>query len=86
MLASSAGRIIAVSGKTRRSGRIAFDDPHLDPARPTQFDPLGRFAQIGAPVLVRAVGRAHDVDAQQRLWKIAEDLCGISYPSARDPS
>lgn len=46
------------------------------------YGPGGRFEQIGLPVLVRAAGRAHDVQAQQRLWKIAEDLTGVSYPLA----
>lgn len=44
------------------------------------YGPGGRFEQIGPPVLVRAAGRAHDVDAQQRLWKIAEELTGVAYP------
>ncbi|MEB3069153.1 oxidoreductase [[Mycobacterium] vasticus] len=170
VLASNAGRIVAVSSKTHRSGRIAFDDLQLEAgftqavaytqsklaqlmamfelqrrleavgsaaialaAHPggsrtsilreqpgsirwvfnsrfryltgwfTQgpdsgalpmlraatdpvatggqfYGPGGRFEQIGSPVLVRAAGRAQDVDAQQRLFKIAEDLTGVSYP------
>lgn len=172
MLASSAGRIIAVSSKTHRSGRIAFDDLQLeksftqavaytqsklaqlmvmyelqrrlesmgspaislaahpggsrtsilreqsgsirwvfnrrfrhltgwftqgpaggalpmlraatdpDAAGAQFYGPGGRFEQIGPPVLVRAAGRAQDVDAQQRLWNIAEDLTGVTYPTA----
>ncbi|MDQ2629154.1 MAG: oxidoreductase [Actinomycetota bacterium] len=50
------------------------------------YGPGGRFEQIGPPVLVRAAGRAHDVEAQQRLWQIAEDLTGVSYPLTRGPS
>ncbi|GFG87206.1 oxidoreductase [Mycolicibacter algericus] len=50
------------------------------------YGPGGRFEQIGPPVLVRAAGRAHDVEAQQRLWQIAEDLTGVSYPLTREPS
>ncbi|OBK87326.1 oxidoreductase [Mycolicibacter sinensis] len=173
VLASSAGRIIAVNSKTSRGGRISFDDLHLEasftPAvaytqsklaqlmavfelqrrleavgsraislaahpggtrtgilreqsrsvrwvfnrrfrhltgwftqDPTDgalpmlraatdptaaggqfYGPGGRFEQIGPPVLVRAAGRAHDVDAQQRLWKIAEDLTGVTYALTR---
>ena len=169
VLASDAGRIVAVSSKTHRSGRIAFDDLQLetgftqaaaytqsklaqlmamfelqrrleavgsraialaahpggsrtsilreqpgsirwvfnsrfryltgwftqgpdggalpilraatDPAATGGqfYGPGGRFEQIGPPVLVRAAGRACAVEAQQRLWKIAEDLTGVSY-------
>ncbi|MCV7382279.1 SDR family NAD(P)-dependent oxidoreductase [Mycolicibacter longobardus] len=176
VLASAAGRIIAVSSKTHRSGRIAFDDLALEgaftagvaytqsklaqlmacyelqrrlesvgsaaislAAHPggtrtailrqqsravrwvfnrrfryltgwfTQgpadgalpmlraatdpaavggqfYGPGGRFEQIGPPVLVRAAGRAQDVDAQQRLWKIAEELTGVTYVLTREPS
>lgn len=172
VLASSAGRIIAVSSKTHRSGRIAFDDLQLeksftqaiaytqsklaqlmgmfelqsrlesfgsptislaahpggsrtsilreqpgsirwvfnsrfryltgwftqgpadgalpmlraatdpDAAGGQFYGPGGRFEQIGPPVLVGAAGRAQDVEAQQRLWKIAEDLTGVTYPTA----
>lgn len=176
VLASSAGRIIAVNSKTSRSGRIAFDDLQLeasftpaaaytqsklaqlmaayelqrrlestgcpaislsahpggsrtgilreqsgsvrwvfnrrfryltgwftqdpaggalpmlraatDPAATGGqfYGPGGRFEQIGPPVLVRAAGRARDVEAQQRLWAIAEDLTGVTYPLTRGPS
>lgn len=176
VLASEAGRIIAVSSKTHRSGRIAFDDLTLEgsftagvaytqsklaqlmacyelqrrlesvgsptislAAHPggtrtsilreqsgavrwvfnrraryltgwfTQgpaagalpmlraatdpaavggqfYGPGGRFEQIGPPVLVRAAGRAQDVDAQQRLWKVAEELTGVTYVLTREPS
>lgn len=50
------------------------------------YGPGGRFEQIGPPVLVRAAGRAHDVDAQRRLWTIAEELTGVSYPMSVGPS
>lgn len=50
------------------------------------YGPGGRFEQIGPPVLVRAARRAHDVEAQQRLWQIAEELTGVSYPLTRAPS
>ncbi|OBH20605.1 oxidoreductase [Mycolicibacter sinensis] len=50
------------------------------------YGPGGRFEQIGPPVLVRAAGRAQDIEAQQRLWKIAEDLTGVTYPMTREPS
>jgi NAD(P)-dependent dehydrogenase (short-subunit alcohol dehydrogenase family) len=50
------------------------------------YGPGGRFEQIGPPVLVRAAGRAHDVEAQQRLWKIAEDLTAVTYPLTHEPS
>lgn len=176
LLASAAGRIIAVSSKTHRSGRIAFDDlqsaasftaaaaytqsklaqlmatyelqrrleaaaapaialaahpggtrtsilreqprairwvfnsrsryltgwftqapeqgalPMLraatDPAAAGGqfYGPGGRFEQIGPPVLVRAAGRAGDVEVQRRLWRIAEELTGVTYALAPDPS
>lgn len=50
------------------------------------YGPGGRFEQIGPPVLVRAAGRAYDVEVQQRLWKVAEELTGITYPLPRDPA
>lgn len=43
------------------------------------YGPGGRFEQIGPPVMVRAAGRACDVDAQQRLWTVAEELTGVTY-------
>jgi len=50
------------------------------------YGPGGRFEQIGPPVLVRAPRRAHDAEAQQRLWTIAEELTGVTYPLTREPS
>ncbi|MGV0627148.1 oxidoreductase [Mycolicibacter minnesotensis] len=50
------------------------------------YGPGGRFEQIGPPVLVRAAGRAQDVDAQHRLWQAAEELTGVSYVLTREPS
>ncbi|ORW95195.1 oxidoreductase [Mycolicibacter terrae] len=50
------------------------------------YGPGGRFEQIGPPVLVQAARRAHDVEAQRRLWNIAEDLTGVTYPLTREPS
>lgn len=50
------------------------------------YGPGGRFEQIGSPVLVRAAGRAQDVEAQQRLWRIAEDLTGVTYRLTPAPS
>jgi len=50
------------------------------------YGPGGRFEQVGPPVLVRAAGRAHDIDVQQRLWRVAEDLTGVTYPLTRELS
>lgn len=44
------------------------------------YGPGGRYEYVGAPVLVRAATRAHDTDAQKRLWALAEDLTGVIYP------
>ncbi|WP_046317320.1 oxidoreductase [Mycobacterium sp. UM_Kg1] len=50
------------------------------------YGPGGRFEQIGPPVPVRAAGRALDVDAQRRLWAIAEELTGVTYSLPGGPA
>jgi NAD(P)-dependent dehydrogenase (short-subunit alcohol dehydrogenase family) len=44
--------------------------------------PGGRFGYTGPPVLVKPSQKAHDVHAQQRLWRISEELTGVTYPAA----
>jgi NAD(P)-dependent dehydrogenase (short-subunit alcohol dehydrogenase family) len=41
--------------------------------------PDGFMEQRGHPHLVSAAGRAYDEDAWKRLWKISEELTGVSY-------
>lgn len=50
------------------------------------YGPGGRFEQIGPPVPVRAAARALDVDAQRRLWAIAEEFTGVTYSLPGGPA
>jgi hypothetical protein len=41
--------------------------------------PDGFAEQWGPPRKVTAVARAHDVEAQRRLWEVSERLTGVRY-------
>ncbi len=42
--------------------------------------PRGIGELVGHPVLVRSNTRSHDENLQRRLWKVSEELTGVSYP------
>nr|WP_301539764.1 oxidoreductase [Nocardioides sp. zg-DK7169] len=46
----------------------------------TYCGPGGPAEFSGAPRVVTAHARAHDEDAQRRLWELSEDVTGIRYP------
>jgi NAD(P)-dependent dehydrogenase (short-subunit alcohol dehydrogenase family) len=43
--------------------------------------PAGLFGYTGPPVLVEPSQQARDLDAQQHLWRISEELTGVTYPA-----
>jgi len=44
------------------------------------FGPTGFQEMKGAPGPVRALPRARDAQAQERLWRVSETLSGVAYP------
>jgi NAD(P)-dependent dehydrogenase (short-subunit alcohol dehydrogenase family) len=47
------------------------------------YGPPGRAQFTGYPVRVQPAARAHDAEAQGRLWRESERLTGVSYPLAQ---
>ena len=45
------------------------------------YGPSGRFQIRGAPVVVKAHPRARDQDVAQELWRVSEELTGVSPDS-----
>jgi NAD(P)-dependent dehydrogenase (short-subunit alcohol dehydrogenase family) len=43
------------------------------------YGPGGRHEWTGYPVRVESIPRAHDADAQRRLWEVSEQLTGATY-------
>ena len=46
----------------------------------TLCGPSGLGQMSGAPQVVTSSRRAHDPDAQRRLWELSEETTGIRYP------
>jgi NAD(P)-dependent dehydrogenase (short-subunit alcohol dehydrogenase family) len=44
------------------------------------FGPGGPAEQRGYPKVVQSSGQSHDEGLQPKLWKVSEDLTGITYP------
>ncbi len=42
--------------------------------------PVASFGFIGHPQLVTSNALSHDVSVQQRLWKVSEELTGVTFP------
>ena len=55
----------------------AATDP--DAACGDYFGPDGLFEIRGHPTKVAAAARAHDLDAQERLWAVSEQLTGVCF-------
>jgi NAD(P)-dependent dehydrogenase (short-subunit alcohol dehydrogenase family) len=55
----------------------AATDP--DVAGGEYYGPGGFFELRGYPTLVQSSARAHDEELQRRLWKLSEELTGVSY-------
>jgi NAD(P)-dependent dehydrogenase (short-subunit alcohol dehydrogenase family) len=44
------------------------------------YGPDGLGEQRGRPKLVSSSAQSHDEDVQRRLWKVSEELTGVTYP------
>jgi hypothetical protein len=44
------------------------------------YGPDGLGEQRGHPKLVSSSAQSHDEDLQHRLWKVSEELTGVTYP------
>jgi NAD(P)-dependent dehydrogenase (short-subunit alcohol dehydrogenase family) len=44
------------------------------------YGPDGLAEQRGHPKLVSSSAQSHDEDLQRRLWKVSEELTGVTYP------
>jgi NAD(P)-dependent dehydrogenase (short-subunit alcohol dehydrogenase family) len=52
-----------------------------DTATGQYFAPSGRFQLTGDPVLVKLPKPAQETDVARRLWKVSEQLTGVTWPS-----
>lgn len=48
------------------------------------FGPSGVGEMWGSPSKVRSSARSHDLEAAARLWKVSQDLTGVSFPRLGD--
>lgn len=73
--------IARLLGRTPAMGALptlrAATDP--DASGGDYFGPGGLFEIRGYPTKVSAAARAHDVEAQERLWTVSEQLTGVRY-------
>jgi len=44
------------------------------------YGPDGLGEQRGHPKVVSSSKQSHDEDLQHRLWKVSEELTGVTYP------
>jgi hypothetical protein len=49
------------------------------------YGPRGFFGARGYPKLAESSRRSHDAAIQRRLWKVSEELTGVSFPAALRP-
>jgi NAD(P)-dependent dehydrogenase (short-subunit alcohol dehydrogenase family) len=56
----------------------AATDPDVRNAQ--YYGPDGIGEQRGHPKLVQSNAKSHDEDVQRRLWKVSEELTGVTYP------
>jgi NAD(P)-dependent dehydrogenase (short-subunit alcohol dehydrogenase family) len=56
----------------------AATDPDAEGAQ--YYGPDGLGEQRGHPKLVSSSAQSHDEDLQRRLWKVSEELTGVTYP------
>jgi NAD(P)-dependent dehydrogenase (short-subunit alcohol dehydrogenase family) len=56
----------------------AATDPHVEGGQYYGPDGLGELR--GHPQLVSSSKQSHDEDLQHRLWKVSEELTGVTYP------
>jgi NAD(P)-dependent dehydrogenase (short-subunit alcohol dehydrogenase family) len=56
----------------------AAADPNVEGGQYYGPDSLGE--QRGHPKLVSSSAQSHDADLQHRLWKVSEELTGVTYP------
>ncbi|QDP97412.1 SDR family NAD(P)-dependent oxidoreductase [Microlunatus elymi] len=47
------------------------------------YGPDGRNEWTGHPIRVESIPASYDLAAQQRLWKVSEQLTGVTYPLGR---
>ena len=56
----------------------AATDPHVEGGQ--YYGPDGMGELRGHPQLVSSSKQSHDEDLQHRLWKVSEELTGVTYP------
>ncbi|MGA8548512.1 MAG: SDR family NAD(P)-dependent oxidoreductase [Mycobacterium sp.] len=56
----------------------AATDPNVEGGQ--YYGPDGLGEQRGHPKLVSSSAQSHDEDLQRRLWKVSEELTGVTYP------
>jgi NAD(P)-dependent dehydrogenase (short-subunit alcohol dehydrogenase family) len=56
----------------------AATDPDVEGGQ--YYGPDGLGEQRGHPKLVSSSAQSHDEDVQHRLWKVSEELTGVTYP------
>ncbi|WP_244199338.1 hypothetical protein [Halobacillus trueperi] len=44
------------------------------------FGPGGRWEMKGSPVAVSPITKSYDVMDADQLWKVSEELTGVTYP------
>ncbi|MBN9654060.1 SDR family NAD(P)-dependent oxidoreductase [Halobacillus sp. GSS1] len=75
------GRLLAPMTQEATEGALpglrAATDPDVQGGE--YFGPGGRWEMKGAPVKVSPITKSYDVMDADQLWKISEDLTGVSY-------
>ena len=58
---------------------VAVDHIDLEVVSGEFFGPSGFMEQRGAPKRVKAWSKAYDTETARRLWKVSEELTGVTY-------
>ncbi|MGI9642783.1 MAG: oxidoreductase [Acidimicrobiia bacterium] len=76
------GPLMAPMAQDAQGGALPILRAAVDPTvmGDDYFGPSGRGETKGPPVKVESNKASHDVAVATRLWKVSEDLTGVSYP------
>ncbi|GEN52724.1 oxidoreductase [Halobacillus faecis] len=76
------GRLLAPMTQEAHEGALpglrAATDPEVQGGE--YFGPGGRWEMKGAPVTVSPITKSYDVMDADQLWKVSEELTGVTYP------
>jgi len=74
--------VVALASQSPMMGALptlrAATDPDVRGGQ--YFSPAGQAEQRGYPKVVQSSGQSHDEELQSTLWKVSEELTGITYP------